>query len=80
MAEGGGYFGYYDPNIDHDLDDDDDYSDEDEDGHQEVNRTQPFQPTEASTPYHRGEQHEMHTMNEQSGLPDTSYVEAPLNE
>ena len=73
MAEGGD-FGYDDPDldyqIDHDYDDDDD---------QEVNRTQPFQPGAASTPYHGGEQHEMQTMiDEQEGLPDTSYDENPL--
>ena len=75
MAEGGGDFGYYDPNLDHDLDND---RDDDDDSEQEVDTTRPFQPTGASTPYHGGEQHEMHTMNEQSGLPDTSYLEAPL--
>ena len=35
-----------------------------------VNRTQPFEPTSSSTPYHGGEQYEMQTMqHEQSGLP-----------
>ena len=73
MAEGG-EFGYDDPNLDHDLDHDDD-----DDGEQEVDTTRPFQPTGASTPYHRREQHEMQTMqHEQSGLPDTSYEETPL--
>ena len=59
--EGGGDFGYDDPNLDYDIDHDDD---------DQVNTTQPFQPGAASTPYHRGEQHEMQTMmHEQSGLP-----------
>ena len=73
MAEGGGNFGYDDPRLDHDLDHDDN-----DDNGQKVNRTQPFQPTEASTPYHRGEGHEMHRMHKQSGLHDTSYEETPL--
>jgi len=72
MAEGVGYFGYDDPYLDHDIDHDD--NDE-----QEINTTGGFQPGAASTPYHGGEQHEMQTMHhEQSGLPDTSYVETPL--
>ena len=53
--------------------------DDDDDDDQEVNRTQPFQPGAASTPYHSGEQHEMQTMmHEQEGLPETSYEETPL--
>ena len=74
-AEGGGEFSYYDPKLDDAIDNDEQESvsipsvDE-----QEVNRTQPFEPTTASTPYHGGEQHEMQTMqHEQSGLP--SYTE-----
>ena len=75
MAEGGD-FGYDDPDLDYQIDHDDDDDDD-----QEVNRTQPFQPGAASTPYHGGEQHEMQTMmHEQSGLPDTSYEETPLLE
>ena len=73
MAEGGD-FGYDDPDLDYQIDHDDDDDDD-----QEVNRTQPFQPGAASTPYHGGEQHEMQTMmDEQEGLPDTSYEETPL--
>jgi len=73
MAEGGDYFGHDNPILDHDIDHD--YGDEEE----EVNRTQPFQPGVASTPYHGGEQIQMQTMqHEQSGLPDTSYAETPL--
>jgi len=73
MAEGGDYFGYDDPNLDHDIDHEDD-NDE-----QEINTTGRFQPGSASTPYHGGEQHEMQTMqHEQSGLQDTSYLETPL--
>ncbi|KAL9951508.1 hypothetical protein ACROYT_G044178 [Oculina patagonica] len=76
MAEGGGDFGYEDHDLDQDLDHNSDNDDEEE---QEVDTTRPFQPGEASTPYHGGEQHEMQTMqHEQSGLPDTSYVETPL--
>ena len=74
MAEGGSEFGYKDPDLDKQLDHDND--------EQEVNRTQPFEPGEASTPYqpgtpyHGGEQTEMHTiLHEQSSLPDTSYAE-----
>ena len=73
MAEGGD-FGYDDPDLDYQIDHDDD-----DDDYQEVNRTQPFQPGAASTPYHGGEQHEMQTMmHEQEGLPDTSYDKTPL--
>jgi len=75
-AEGSGKFGYKDPDLDNQLDHDSD------DGEQEVNTTHPFQPGATSTPYqpgdpyHGGEQTEMRTMlNEQSGLPDTSYTE-----
>ena len=75
MAEGG-EFGMEQPDLDHDIDHDDDDDDDDE---QEANRTQPFQPGTASTPYHGGEQHEMQTMqHEQSGLPETSFDETPL--
>ena len=75
MAEGGD-FGYDDPDLDYQIDHDDDDDDD-----QEVNRTRPFQPGAASTPYHGGEQHEMQTMmHEQEGLPDTSFDETPLIE
>ena len=68
MAEGGD-FGYDNPDLDHNIDhDDDDYD-------QQANRTRQFWPGAASTPYHGGEHHEMQTMHEQSGLPDTSYDE-----
>jgi len=79
MAEGCGEFGYEDPGLDNRLDHDSD------EGEQEVDTTRPFQPDAASTPYqpgdpyHGGEQTEMRTMmDEQSGLPDTSYEETPL--
>ena len=66
MAEGGGDFGYYDPELDDKIDNDD-Y--DDWDNEHEVNTTQPFQPAAASTPYQGGE-YEMQTMqHEQSGLP-----------
>ena len=69
MAEGGGEFGYDDKELDNNLDNDD--WDDDWDNYQhDINRTRPFQPGAASTPYHGGEQHEMQTMqHEQSGLP-----------
>ena len=70
MAEGGD-FGYDDPDLDYQIDHDDDDA-------QGVNTTRPFHPGTASTPYH-GEQYEMQTMmDEQEGLPDTSYEETPL--
>ena len=78
MAEGGGEFGYKDPDLDNRLDHNDD-------GGQEVNTTQPFDPGATSTPYqtgapyHGGEQTEMRTMlHGQSGLPDTYYEDTPL--
>ena len=86
MAAEGGAFGYKDQGLDDKIDNVDyDWDDEEDDisipseDEQEVNRTQPFDPTTASTPYHGGEQHEMQAMqHEQSGLPDTSYDETPL--
>jgi len=75
MAEGGEQFGYKDPAVDKQLDNDE----------QEVDTTHPFKPRAVSTPYqpsdpyHGGEQTEMRTiLHEQSGLPDTSYEETPL--
>ena len=69
MTEGEDPFAYKDPVLDDNLDNDDD---------QEVDRTRPFQPGAASTPYYR-KQYELQTMmHEQSGLPDTSYEETPL--
>ena len=75
MAEGGGNENKpLDDKIDNDdFGWDDDWNDDQHD----VNITQHFKPTTASTPYHGGEQHEMQTMqNEQSGLPP-SYDEKP---
>ena len=47
--------------------------DDDDDDDQEVNRTQPFQPGDASKPYHPGEKIEVHRLpDEQSALPETS--------
>ena len=70
MAEGEDPFSYKDQVLDNNLDNDDD---------QEVDTTRPFRPEAASTPYYRGEQHEMQTMmHEQSGLPNASYEETPL--
>ena len=75
MAEGGGEFGYYDPDLDFNID----YEPYDDYDEQEVDTTRPFQPGAASTPYNGGGQFEMQTMqHEQSGLPDTSYEETPL--
>ena len=74
MAEGGFDFGYDDPDLDNKLDDDDN-----DDSDQEVDTTHPFQPTEASTSYHGGEQHEMKTMQkEKSGLPSYSGIHGAL--
>jgi len=74
MAEGGG-FDKENPDLDYQLHHDDD----DDDDEQEVDRTRPFHPGAASTPYHRVEYIEMQTMqHEHSGLPDTSYEETPL--
>ena len=74
MAEGGDPFAFKDPSLDNNLDNDD----YDDDYDQEANRTQPFQPGTASTPYNGG-QYEIQTiMHEQNGLPDTSYEETPL--
>ena len=76
MAEGGGEFGYKDPELDNRLDHDD------SDDGQGVDRTQPFDPGATSTPYqpgdpyHVGEQTEMSTFpHEQSGPLDISYQE-----
>ena len=83
MAEGG-QFGYDDPDlddkIDHDDDDDIDPSSYDDDAVKEsLNKTQPFKPVRASSPYHGGEQVEMQTMHdEQTGMEETSYLETPL--
>ena len=70
MATGGDTFAFEDKGLDDEKDNDDD--------EQEVNRTQTFEPTRASTPYHDWEQYEMQPMQEQSGLHDTSYEETPL--
>ena len=70
MAEGS-YFGYDDPDLDDKIDDDD--NDDETDDEQEVDRTRPFNPGQASTAYHGGEQLEMQMMqHENTGLP-TSY-------
>ena len=67
MAEG--YFAYDDTYHDYEIDHDDD-----DDVQETQNTTQPFNPGQASTPYHGGEQIQMQTMqHEQSGLP--SYEE-----
>ena len=72
MADDGDLSGYRDPELEHRLDNDDDKE-------QEVDRTRPFRPAAALTPYHGVEQCQMQTMiHEQSGLPDTSYEETPL--
>ena len=76
MAQGGDDFGFKDTDLDDLLDEKDDSDDE-----KEVNRTRPFQPDAASTPYHRGEAIEMQNMqHEQSGLPDTSYSDESMLE
>ena len=65
MAEGG-HFDNENEDLDYNLDHDDQYEEE-----HEVDTTRPFRPGAASTPYQT-------TMQEQSGLPDTSYEETPL--
>ena len=70
MAEGGDTFAFEDKVLDDKIDNDDD--------EQEVNRTQTFEPTRASTPYHDWSKYEMQPMQEKSGLPDPSYEETPL--
>jgi len=47
-AEGGGEFGHDNPILNHAIDNDGEEE-------KEVDRTQPFQPGAASTPYHGGE-------------------------
>ena len=68
MAEGG-----YDAEMDdplHPHDGDDDFDE------QEVDRTHPFQPGDASTLYHGGEEIEMQMHpHETSGLPETYFDE-----
>ena len=49
MAEGGGEFGYEDPDLDNRLDHDSD------EGEQEVDTTCPFKPGATSTPYQPGD-------------------------
>ena len=70
MAEDEAPYVFENPAYDDNEGDDDD---------QEANRTGPFDPGAASTPYYHGEQYEMQTMmHEQSGLPDYSYEETSL--
>ena len=54
MAEGKDFFAFKDKGLDDKLDNDNDK--------QEVNRTQPFEPYAASTPYNGREKIEMQTM------------------
>ena len=77
MAEGGGN---ENKPLDDKIDADDFGWDDDwDDDQHDINITQPFKPTTASTPYHGGEQHEMQTMqNEQSGLPPSYDEKTPL--
>ena len=68
MAEGGTE--NENPWLDHDLD----HDGADDDDEEEVDTTRPFQPDTASTPYHNGEQIEMHTLpSEMSGLSEISF-------
>ena len=71
MATGGDTFTFGDDKPGND-------DDEQEVNRQEVNREETFDPMRASTPYHDWGQYEMQPMQEQSGLPDTSYEETPL--
>jgi len=87
MATGGADFGYDDPILDKNIDNDDDdevdvetnsYDGKAAQQQKALSETQEFKPGQASTP--RGvEKYEMQTMpHEQSGRPDTSYAEMPL--
>ena len=67
MADGG--FDNESRDLDYRLDHDDDGDDDEE---TETNTTQPFQPGAASTPYHGGEQIEMHTMPQEQRLDETT--------
>ena len=67
----GGEFGHEAPELDYAIDND-------EDDKQEINRTQTFEPTQASTPYYDWSKYEMQPMREKSGLLDPSYEETPL--
>jgi len=74
MAEGG-TFDNENPDLDYQLDHDDD----DDDDEQEVDRTRPFQPGSASTPYHSGEHIKMRKkQHKQSGLPGKPFVRATI--
>ena len=74
MAEGGGEFGYVDPDLDDAIDNDYDDESISVPSEEELDTTRPFLPGAASTPYNSGEQIKMQTMqHEQSGMP--SYVE-----
>ena len=81
MAEGGFYNEdpWLDHQIDHDGTDEDYDDDDDEEG---VNKTQPdqpqpAQPKTASWPFDENDTNMTTFPKEHSGLPDTSYVEAP---
>ena len=73
MATGGDTFAFEDKGLDDKIDNDDD-----ELNREEVNRQETFEPPRASTPYHDWEKYEMQPMQEQSGLPDTSFEETPF--
>ena len=69
MAEGG-----YDPDEVYENTLKHGFKNNDDDAQESLSTTQPFQPGGASTPYHRGEQMEMQTMqHEHTGAP--SYAE-----
>ena len=80
MATGGDTFAFEDKGLDDKIDNDDDEQEVErqEVERQEVNRTQTFEPPRTSTPYFDWSKYEMQPMQEQSGLPDTSYEETPL--
>ena len=75
MAEGG-YFGYDDPDLDDNLDDDLPFTKEDieaaarmiPDTENTLNETAPFNPGLSSTPYHGGESYEMPSYDERTPL------------
>ena len=73
MATGGDTFAFEDKGLDDKIDNDE----EEVNRTSDANKTFPM-PGATSTPYHDWSQYEMQPMQEQSGLPDTSYEETPL--
>ena len=75
MATGGDTFAFENKGLDDKIDNDDEQEVKRND---DANTTQTFEPTRTSTSYFDWSKLEMQPMQEQSGLPDTSYEETPL--